>query len=760
MKKKVKIHYSSIFAIIFIIASLYLIHAILLFNKIETFARYVIVGVIGLIDLLILIKLFFGKKKKKRRIVFSTILILFTALFVFLGYNLNKIYSYFSGLNKKVVYSISLVSLKEKSQVDLSKLKDAKIGVKVDEEQDLSKDIINKYNLDKNNTLVNYEDYHRMILDLYDGEVDYIFLQTNFVDIYSTNEGFEDIGDKIVVVDTTQKEVTKEEVQLSGSSKDVSEPFTILLIGIDSTINGLQNADSFNGDSLIVVTFNPSTMSATMLSIPRDSYVPITCMGNVDNKITHSAASGTKCVINTIQNFLDIKIDYYMKINFTGVVDLVNAVGGIEVDVPYNICEQDSKRRFGDYTIYIRAGKNVKLDGESALAFARNRKSNSQYCSKTWTQGERSDFVRAANQQTVIQAILNKMKSFSSIDDLKNVLKIISKNFDTNMSESTMFSFYNIAKDVLVSSSSDNVISIQKLYLDGTGQMIYDERSRLVLWDYILNQKSVSAVKKAMKDNLSGAKKELIKTFSYKLGENYELSVIGKGYYGTEKYKLVANLVGMKLSAAQSWAKTNGLTLEVEYVEDKTSSNDTVISQSYPESKRIDLIKDRKMTVKVVKNESSTPTPSTKVNCLEDIGNQACLVQNFVGKSKSDYLSWAKGFSNVVDTSFVEEESDQTPGVIIKQSVEAGTTVKNILDNNTTITITIAKAKSNSGGNGGSSEDPPSGGDENQGGNQGESGGNQGESGGDNQGGSDTPSQGDDSGTGSGNGEGTGDNNG
>lgn len=742
MKKKVKIHYSSIFAVIFIITSIYLIQSILLFNKIETLIRYTIIGIIVLTDIFILAKMFLStnknkKNKKKKSYVYSGVLILFSILFIFLGYNLNRIYSYFSELNKKVVYSTSLVSLKENKDVNLTTLKDKKIGISADGDiENLSEDIIKKYSLDKNNKMIDYESDSKMILDLYNKEIDYAFLPTNFVDVYSTREEFEDIGSKLVIVDTTKKEVTKDEVHLSGSSKDVSEPFTILLIGIDSTVSGLQHADSFNGDSLIVVTFNPSTMSATMLSIPRDSYVPISCMKNVDNKITHSAANGTKCVINTIQNLLDVKIDYYMKINFTGVVDLVNALDGVVVDVPYDMCEQDSQRRFGEHTIYLTKGRH-KLDGEKALAFARNRKSNSEYCGKRWTQGERSDFVRSEHQQVVIQAILDKMKNFSSIDDLEKLLDVISKNFDTNMSEDTILSFYNIAKDVLISSSSDEVISIQKLYLDGTGQKIYDERSGLVLWDYILNTKSLNAVKKAMKDNLNGAEPQLIKSFSYKLGENYETSVIGKGYYGTVTYKLVKNLVGTKYSEAQNWANQNGVKLNPEYVVDKSKANGTILSQNYPEKKRIDLISDKTITVKVVKNDSSTSTPTnTKVDCTKDESNKVCIVPNFVGKTYDEYLVWANGFSNMIktDKSTYVESSTKKPGTIIEQTVPEGTTVKEMIDKNLSMSFTVAKEKTSSegngegsGGSGGSSENTGGSGG-NTGENTGGSGGNTGES--------------------------------
>ena len=264
MKKK-KIQYSNIIAIIFILSSIYIINAVLLFDKIENFLRYLGVGIIAIIDFYLLYRLFFGKKKKKRRLIYSIILLLFSVLFIYVGGHLNKIYSYFADFDKKVVYSTSLVALKDNKDVDLTKLEGAKIGISTEgDTQNLSQVIIDKYSLDKKNELIPYESSAEMIIDLYDKKLDYIFLPTNFVDVYGNREEFEDIGEKIAIVDTTQKEVTKEEVHLSGSSKDVSEPFTILLIGIDSTVDGLQNADSFNGDSLIVVTFNPKSLTATM----------------------------------------------------------------------------------------------------------------------------------------------------------------------------------------------------------------------------------------------------------------------------------------------------------------------------------------------------------------------------------------------------------------------------------------------------------------------------------------------------------------
>lgn len=113
--------------------------------------------------------------------------------------------------------------------------------------------------------------------------------------------------------------------------------------------------------------------------------------------------------------------------------------------MPYSFCEQNSKREFGNSTIYVKKGYQT-LNGEEALAFSRNRKKNSEYCSSEWTQGNRDDFVRGNNQQAVIQAILNKMKQFTDITKIDDILEVISNNLDTNMTEETIFSFTILQK--------------------------------------------------------------------------------------------------------------------------------------------------------------------------------------------------------------------------------------------------------------------------------------------------------------------------
>ena len=698
MKKKKKLKISPILSIIFIISTIYLIFAILQYTDVENLIRYSIIGGLLFIDIIMIILMIISRaKKKKGFIIFTNIIkILFIIIFVFLGFNLNKIMGYFVKVNKVVTYSAAMVTLKENNDTDLSKLEGKKLGIVENtneiEGYQLAKEIINNHDLLKKNSLVTYTDFENLIDALYKKEVDYIFLPAAYEDIYSTKEEYEDIAVKLKTITTTDKETTKEEAELLGSGADITKPFTVLLMGIDSTAQGLKNSDSFNGDTMIVVTFNPKTMTATMLNIHRDSYVPIMCYSDKhENKINSAAARGTNCTIKTIENYIGISIDYYVKINFTGLVDLVETLGGVEVDVPYALCEQDSKRRFGANMIYIEQGKQT-LNGEQALAFARNRKSNSNFCPEKYTKVYRSVELRGKNQQTVILAILEKLKKFNDITKVYDLLDVISDNVDTNMTKDTILSFYNVAKDMMLKSNNDDVIQIQKLNIIGDGQMIYDESSKLVLWYYIPQKQSLQVVKDAMHENLDKKGKNINKKFSFDIDTGYKETIIGEGNFsqGYTKYDLLPDLTSYTLANAQSWATKHGVTLKYNYVKRAGSNNGEIVGKDYPTSKRIDRIPNKTVTLDVVKNEDD------KVDCLVDSTNTVCKVPNFIGKKISDVKTWGNKFSNTVNIKEVEEytEDSDKVGVIIKQSIESGTSLKEMInDKNTTITFTIGTSK-------------------------------------------------------------------
>ena len=373
------------------------------------------------------------------------------------------------------------------------------------------------------NEIIEYESYTEMIADLYVKDIDAVFVPTDYPSLYNSMAGYENIANETRIIISKEKKmlkskVSKQETQSSG--KSVSEPFTILLMGIDSIDEGLPKNAIANGDSLILITFNPKTLNATMLSIPRDSYVPSACWGGkAENKITHAAAYGNDCMINTIENFFDVDIDYYTKINFKGLVKLVDALGGIDVDVPQDLCTDDSGR---EKIICIKEG-HQHLNGEEALVLSRNRK-----------QLVNGDFGRGQNQQLVIKAMLQKIKSLRSINQFTSILTTVSNSLDTNLTTKQILSFYSIAKDIIksgLSSKNTEIVNIQQLYLQGQGTMIYDERSRMELYNYIPNTYSKNDITKAMKVNLGLVNSKETKTFSFSINEPYEKEIIGFGPY-------------------------------------------------------------------------------------------------------------------------------------------------------------------------------------------------------------------------------------
>lgn len=609
-KKKFKLDF--IFVFIALIASIYLIYSFLLLGGIEDIVRYIVIALIIILDIYLVYSCI---KRRRRRLklpfrIFKRIVILAYALIcLFIAYNISNIYAKLNDLNKDISKSTSLVTLKENKITKAEEIKDSTIGI-IDMKDDLQayrlpKEILNEYKLEKNNKIVSYTLYTEMIKALRDKKVNYIFLPTNYRDIYGQAEGYETLHEETKIIITKTKTVSKKESELLSTSKKITEPFSILLLGVDSATEGLKNADSFNGDSILLLTFNPKTLKATILSIPRDSYVPIACFpGRIDNKITHAAGYGTRCVVNTVSAFTGIKIDYYMKINFAGLVSLVDAVKGIDIDVPYAMCEQDSRRRFGKYTVYIESGPQ-HLNGEQALALSRNRKNNVGICrDKKYTQGIRSDFVRGANQQLVINAIINQARNIKNIDQATKIFDSLSKNIDTNMDTKTILSFYDVLKDISIKTKEhSSVLSFQRLELAGSSQIIYDERSKLELYEFVLNSSSIKDVSNEMKANLGLRKTSMIKSFSYTNGEKYEVKIIGKGPYAlANRYTLLPDFTKMTKAQAETWAGDNNLEIIWEEVETEVTISGVILSQSHPVRKRVDLIEDKTITLRISKN--------------------------------------------------------------------------------------------------------------------------------------------------------------
>ena len=581
--------------IILAVSISYFSYTLTLLGKIETTLR------IGIIVFLILLSVFFirtilksiFKEKRTPIIIITVISLIMSAGLIIAGYNINKIYNAIASISAtSQTYSSSIVTRIDSEINDINGLTDEKIGILSDKESidgyQIPQEIIKENNL--NNELVEYNNYLDMINALLDEKINAIFLPTNYQILFANITGLEKLKEQTKIVYTKDKNI---KVQKTLNSKNLDEPFTILLMGVDSENEEIRGS-SFNGDSLVLITFNPKTLNATMLSIPRDTYTPITCFaGQKKNKITHAAWYGESCMMSTIENMFDVNIDYYIKINFAGVVKIVDALGGVEVDVPYSLCEQNSKREFGNSTVYVREGHQT-LNGEQALALARNRHPWTEYCSSEWTNYNSNDFIRGQNQQLVIQGMLNKIKNINSVDTFYDMLNSISNSMETNMSTENILSFYNIAKDILLKNTSDttdlsSLIGFERMYLSGYDQMIVDydginnTGSGLSLYNFVPYRGSIEDISDAMKINLGLKEQTLTKTYDFDINNEYEPYIIGKGYYTDYSLSLLPSFVGKNVSEVQNYCNSRGITLTI----NKTSTNlksldGEVMTQSLP----------------------------------------------------------------------------------------------------------------------------------------------------------------------------------
>lgn len=219
---------------------------------------------------------------------------------------------------------------------------------------------------------------------------------------------------------------------------------SILIMGVDAS-NVRNNNENSRTDALMVATLNKDDKSVKLVSIPRDTLVMIPEVG-YESKINHAHAfGGTRATIDTVENLLDIPIDYYVKVNFEAFIDVVDAVNGITVDVPYEFMEQDSTDKAN--SIHLLAGEQ-DLDGEEALALARTRKLD-------------NDIERGKRQQDIIKAIVNKAVSVNSILKYDDIIEAVGSNMTTNMTFSEMKSF-------IAYGTEGTNLNIESLTLEGT----------------------------------------------------------------------------------------------------------------------------------------------------------------------------------------------------------------------------------------------------------------------------------------------------
>ena len=433
-----------------------------------------IILIIVLFTAIMLVLLNFFTHGIATRIIYTFLII---AVSVVYGFGNFYLYSTSKTLTKVttqtgiVKNTVSVIALSSSSMSDVSDLNNAKVGsLKTIGKEGTQKSL---KDIKKNNVSVKnrkYDNVPGLIKALYDGDVDAVILNEAYRSNVLELEGYNAFNDETKVIHQTVF-YTNDTNDALAVSDITTTPFNILISGNDS-FGKLDEVSRSDVD--MVVTVNPVTSTVLMTSIPRDSYVQeycedYACNYGANDKLTHTGIYGVDTTRDTIEQLLDIDINYTYRVNFTSMIDIVDALGGVDIDVDEGMAVS---KFYSDSTLEgVHEGTN-HLNGKRALAYSRER--------KAYLDG---DSQRARNQQQVLQAMVKKATSPELLKNYSSILNAISGAFDTNMTSDEITSFikYQIQampgwkfeqyvlkgySDMQVSAELGSAVSVIMLYQD------------------------------------------------------------------------------------------------------------------------------------------------------------------------------------------------------------------------------------------------------------------------------------------------------
>lgn len=355
------------------------------------------------------------RKKRKLRITgyfFSTLLIsimIFIEIYLFntLGFLFNITDGDYTLQNYNVIV------LKTSGYKKIKKFDNKIIGFSETADEEEIDKVKEKINNEAQVEYQKYEDISLLLEALINKDVESIILENSEIELIK-----EENIDKYNLLNIIY------EIEIKNDIKDLNEvininkePFNIYISGID-TFGKINSAS--RSDVNIILTVNPKAEKILITWIPRDYYVSIN-NSNYKDKLTHAGIYGVDSSINAIEKLLDIDINYYVRVNFTSIIEVVDLLGGITV---YN-----DEEFMTDAGIYFKQG-NITLDGENTLTFVRERKNLAT-----------GDLGRGKNQIKVLEALINKAISPSIIKSYNSLLKSLDDAFVTNMNKNTMIGF-------------------------------------------------------------------------------------------------------------------------------------------------------------------------------------------------------------------------------------------------------------------------------------------------------------------------------
>lgn len=461
-KNKSKMSFMKYLSIFLLIVSVLILVLVYFINVLPIDYFIVLLVLVLLIDLVV-IKLLLckGVIRNVIGVLLSIILIIFMVFGI--TYELNTIdFLKQLGFNTYKEENFNILVLKDSEYNDLNNLNNKVIG-----------HLDNNLHIGVNKTIKKIEkdidfdskiliDINELVNSLLNREVDAIILED--AQISMLKEDNNDLFNNIKILFTfnidTEIKNEKENIAITNDS------YNILITGVD-TYGSITKVS--RSDVNMVISINPKDNKILITSIPRDYYVYLSDFSSYD-KLTHTGIYGIETSIKAVEDLLDIDINYYVKVNFTTLIDIVDLLGGIEVDSKYEFTSIDG--------YHYSVGKNY-LNGNEALSFARER--------KAFSDGDR---VRIKNQQIVLKAIINKLLSSKIITNYNNLLNSLNNKFLTSMTDDELTKLIKWQIDGKHSWNIDNVS------LNGTDdyQYTYSYQKQL-LYVMMPDKESVNNVK-------------------------------------------------------------------------------------------------------------------------------------------------------------------------------------------------------------------------------------------------------------------------
>lgn len=326
---------------------------------------------------------------------------------------------------------------------------------------------------------------------LYNREVDAVILGKGMVSTLKQTDGYKDFTSRTREIYTY--DVTHESDPIAPNTNISRQPFVVYCSGTDERISDtLLNTRS---DANILAVVNPSTHKILLVNIPRDYYLPLPFNGEMD-KLTHFSVYSDKGMdepIEALNTLLGVKADYYARVNFSGLMDIVDALGGIDVTSPVDFTtvamempNENGDGGYHDESFTFTEGVN-HLNGREALAFSRERSAFAQ-----------GDVQRGRNQMAVLQAIIDKATSPAILSGYQDVLKAVSDSVLTNMPQQDILKLVKLQLEDKVD------WDISTYTLSGTTDMQDCFTTGFPLSVLVPDESSVAAARRMIRELING----------------------------------------------------------------------------------------------------------------------------------------------------------------------------------------------------------------------------------------------------------------